>query len=128
VLKPYNHYRALVAARRVQESGIFRPKAKKPITDYKKASGLPEGVAELRPSSATRDRGTPRPAWNPAFAPPDRADGEQPARCFRGDANDPVLLDDVRATGHLGVSADGATKMLVSTALMSTTPRAPWLH
>jgi hypothetical protein len=31
-------------------------KAKKPITDYKKASGLPEGVAELRPSSATRDR------------------------------------------------------------------------
>jgi hypothetical protein len=36
-----------VVARRVQESEYSVSKAKKPITDYKKASGLPEGVAEL---------------------------------------------------------------------------------
>jgi hypothetical protein len=34
-------------ARRVQASGIFRLQGQKPISDYKKASGLPEGVAEL---------------------------------------------------------------------------------
>jgi hypothetical protein len=33
-------------ARRVKEEYSVS-KAKKPITDYKKASGLPEGVAEL---------------------------------------------------------------------------------